>query len=244
MKQATIDRIGAAGRRVPGLAGVLDWRASRLMKRRISGPGPPEVDPVETRAWMAKLDGRRDLRLNVGAGPGAVDGWVNLDLLPGSSDDVMPFDATKRWPFDDASAEAVNSEHFLEHIDPDKAGFYFQEAFRVLRPGGVVRTSTPDLEGLANAFLARDRVAIETHRGHGYEARNHADMFNNYVYSWGHAHIYDFDTIATLLEEAGFEQIERVEFGESRHEVLSGIDTHDVDELSSIVVGVDAVKPG
>lgn len=242
LKQETIDRIGAAGRRVPGLAPLLDARVRRMQGRQ-GGEPVPEVDPAQTRAWMSKLAGRTDLLLNIGAGPGAVDGWLNTDLLATVDGETMPMDAAKPWPFVDATAEAVNSEHFLEHIDPVMAAFYFREAHRVLRPGGVIRTSTPDLRGLAKALLDEDPVALETHRRHGYEARNHADLVNNYVYSWGHAHIYDFETIATLLSEQGFEQIERVEFGQSRHDVLRGIDTHPVDELSHIVVGVDAVKP-
>jgi predicted SAM-dependent methyltransferase len=107
----------------------------------------------------------------------------------------------------------------------------------------VIRTSTPDLHGLCEAYLSGDPVLLETHRRHGYEARNHADMLNNYVYSWGHAHIYDFETIALMLETAGFERIERGAFGESSHPVLQGVDTHDMDELRDTVVAVDAVKP-
>jgi predicted SAM-dependent methyltransferase len=243
LRQTTINRIGGVARRVPGVAQILDRRVRRRLTR---APGPrrqPQIDPSQTRAWMTRLEGRTDLKLNIGAGPGVVEGWINADLQPEADADVMPMDATAPWPFADGSAEAINSEHFLEHIDPSLAGFYFQEAFRVLRPGGVIRTSTPDLRGLAMALLDEDPALLETHRAHGYEARNHADMVNNYIYSWGHAHIYDFESISALLAEAGFERIERVEFGESHHEALRGIDTHPVDDLHSTVVGVDAVKP-
>ena len=68
-------------------------------------------------------------------------------------------------------------------------------------------------------------------------------MVNNYVYSWGHRHIYDFETLEALLADAGFEQIERGEFGRSRQPVLDGIDRHDIGALRSTVVAVDAVKP-
>jgi predicted SAM-dependent methyltransferase len=237
MKQETINRIGAAGRRVPGVASLLDARLARR-QRRLSGY---DVDRERRRFQEATRGEGEHLRLNVGAGPSPVDGWLNVDLVPAGA--ALMMDATKRWPLPDGSVEAVNSEHFLEHIEPDKAAFYFREAHRVLRPGGVIRTSTPDLRGLCEAYLSGDPVLLETHRRHGYEARNHADMLNNYVYSWGHAHIYDFETIALMLGQAGFERIERAAFRESSHPVLRGVDTHDVDELRHTVVAVDAVKP-
>jgi hypothetical protein len=46
-----------------------------------------------------------------------------------------------------------------------------------------------------------------------------------------------------LLGQAGFEDVERAEFGQSRHEPLRGVDTHEMGQLSGLVVCVDAVKP-
>jgi hypothetical protein len=107
----------------------------------------------------------------------------------------------------------------------------------------VIRTSTPDLRGIAEAYLAADPATLAAHRAHGYEARNHADLLNNYVQMHGHRHVYDFETLGQLLSQSGFEDVERAEFGESRHELLRGVDTHEMGELSGLVVCVDAVKP-
>jgi predicted SAM-dependent methyltransferase len=238
LSKETINRIGAAGRRVPGVASLLDARLARR-QRRLSGY---DVEREQRRFHEATRGEGEHLRLNVGAGPSPVEGWLNVDLVPAGA--ALMMDATEHWPLPDDSAEAVNSEHFLEHIETDRAAFYFREAFRVLRPGGVIRTSTPDLRGLCEAYLSGDPVLLDTHRGHGYEARNHADMLNNYIYSWGHTHIYDFETIALMLEDAGFGRVERAAFGKSSHPILRGIDTHVVDELHDTVVAVDAVKPG
>jgi predicted SAM-dependent methyltransferase len=237
MGNGSIEKVGARLRKVPGLARVLDLRMS-LVRRRWDRHARRDAE-----ARWSDLASRGNLRLNVGSGPEHLDGWVNADILGDPAHKTMILDATKPWPLPDACAEAVNSEHFLEHIDPGAAGFYFGEAFRVLQPGGVIRTSTPDLEGLSKAYLAADPKLLDLHHSHGYEARNHADMLNNYVYSWEHRHIYDFETIKLLLHQAGFEEVERVEFGNSRHQPLDGVDRHDVGALASTVVGVDAVKP-
>jgi len=195
------------------------------------------------RERLAQLRDRQDLRINMGSSSARIDGWINVDLLGDPEGVAIRFDGAKPWPLPDGCAEAVNSEHFLEHLAHDDAPKYFAQAFRVLRPGGVIRTSTPDLEGLVAVYASRDDVALATHREHGYSARDHADLVNNYVYSWGHRHIYDFGSLEALLEGAGFAEIERASFGISRHPVLHGIDGHDMGPLSRIVVAVDAVKP-
>src|SRR6185312_9870494 len=66
------------------------------------------------RRTIEALAGRRDLRLNVGSSSQHLDGWLSLDIRP--SDDCLMMDATKPWPFAADSAEAVNSEHFIEHL--------------------------------------------------------------------------------------------------------------------------------
>jgi hypothetical protein len=84
---------------------------------------------------------------------------------------------------------------------------------------------------------------LAEHRANGYEAENHADLVNNYFYYYGHRHIYDFATLASMLRAAGFAHIQRARFGESEHELVRGIDCHDGGRLNALVVIVDAVKP-
>jgi hypothetical protein len=113
----------------------------------------------------------------------------------------------------------------------------------VLRPGSVIRTSTPDLEGLREVYRERDPALLSLHREHGYAATCHGDLVNNYFYLWGHRHIYDLEKLSELLTDAGFERAERASFGQSSHEVLRRIDRHDVGALERAVLVVDAVKP-
>ncbi len=183
---------------------------------------------------------RSDLRLNVGASGNHLDGWLSLDLRP--DDTCLGMDAARPWPLASASAEAVNSEHFIEHLTLDEARRYLAEAFRVLRPGGVIRTTTPDLRGQCVLYVEADPAVLERHRRDGYEAATHGDMLNNAFYSWDHRHIYDFESLAVLLRDAGFADVRQAAYGESAHELLRGIDRHEPEELRSVLC-VDAAKP-
>ena len=244
MDEARLNPLGAALRRVPPLGGVLDARVAIRNARRRRAAAQREAEHAELdRAWLAALRGRTDLRINVGSSDAVLEGWVNVDVRRDPVRRAVRMDATQPWPFDSGSAEAVNSEHFLEHLPPEGARAYVREAFRVLRPGGVIRTSTPDLAGLCSAYADADPGVLDLHRSHGYTARDHADLVNNYAYGSGHRHLYDLASLAALLADAGFEHIERASFGRSSHAILRNVDRHSVGELESLVVCVDAVKP-
>jgi predicted SAM-dependent methyltransferase len=208
-------------------------RRHELLRRR-------EIEARDRRT-LQELAGRKDLRLNVGASGNQLDGWLSIDIR--ADDQCFGMDAAKPWPFESGSAEAVNSEHFIEHLELHAARTYLAEAYRVLRPGGLIRTTTPNLGGLVELFTDRDPRILAVHRSHGYEAATHGDMVNNYFYSWEHRHIYDFESLAAMLVEAGFEDVREASYGESTHDLLRGIDRHDPDELGRSVLCVDAVKP-
>src|SRR5205823_13255885 len=97
------------------------------------------------RQLVRTLQGRNELRINVGSSSSCLEGWINVDLMRDPEGRCFQMDATKPWPFPSKSAAFVNSEHFIEHLSDVDASAYLREAYRVLRPGGVIRTSTPDL---------------------------------------------------------------------------------------------------
>jgi predicted SAM-dependent methyltransferase len=224
---------------VPGVQPAVE-AAYRQVHRRRERRRQREIAERDRRT-LAGLKGRKDLKLNVGSSDNHLDGWLSIDIR--ADEHCFGMDASKPWPFESGSAEAVNSEHFIEHLELDQARVYLAEAYRVLRPGGLIRTTTPNLRGLAEILIEADAGQLEVHRSHGYEAATHGEMVNNYFYSWEHRHIYDFESLAALLAEAGFGEIREASFGESGHRLLHGIDRHDPGELRRSVLCVDAVKP-
>jgi len=82
-------------------------------------------------------------------------GWVNSDIQAGAGVDVVA-DIRGGLPLVDDSFDYIVSIHTLPEIpygDLDRA---LCELRRVLRPGGVLRLSLPDLDKAIRAYLAKD----------------------------------------------------------------------------------------
>ena len=90
-------------------------------------------------------------RLHLGAGPHAIPGWLNTDLYP-TSLRIAYLDATRPFPLPDASMDIAFSEHMIEHVSHPAGLHMLRECARVLRPGGIVRVATPDLESIIGLY--------------------------------------------------------------------------------------------
>jgi SAM-dependent methyltransferase len=81
------------------------------------------------------------MRLDLGCGPVAAEGYEGVDLEPGPGVmhivDLQSFP----WPFDDDTVEAARSSQLVEHL-PDLVGF-MRELHRVCKPGALVEISHP-----------------------------------------------------------------------------------------------------
>lgn len=60
-------------------------------------------------------------------------------------------------PIESNTAEIIYTSHTLEHIPNDAAKWFFSEAHRALRPGGLLRVTVPDAELFYQALCRRDR---------------------------------------------------------------------------------------
>lgn len=168
-------------------------------------------------------------RLQVGAGLNVREGWLNTNywfpLTPGS----ICLDAARPFPLPDESFDHVYSEHMIEHVPYPAGESMLRECFRVLKPGGRLRISTPDL----NFLVELQRPQSATQRRYIWWAANGlppgvpatpATVLNNFVRAWGHEFIYDRETLAELLERTGFVEIEPCEVGRSDDPVFDGMD--------------------
>lgn len=144
---------------------------------------------------------------------------------------VMRHDALAPLPVAAGSFEYAYAEHFIEHVHPGEARRWLAEVRRVVRPGGLVRITTPDLrkyvEGYldpAGAFFAEHRAAMAAMGCPEMPARP-AWMLNQIFQLWGHRWIYDLDELTHLLEGAGLRGVTRCAFRQGRDHRASGLDS-------------------
>ncbi len=83
------------------------------------------------------------MRLNLGSGFERLDGYISMDVLCEVNPDVVWNMAETPWPFRDDSFSEIRCFHVFEHIPPprydevDPIVRIFDEAWRVLEPGGI-----------------------------------------------------------------------------------------------------------
>jgi len=117
-------------------------------------------------------------------------------------------DACQPLPFAADSIDWVYAEHMIEHIKLADAMRWTREVKRMLRTGGLLRITTPDLGKYVagylhdDGFFARHREA-SMKAGVPLESRR-AFMVNQIFRFHGHQWIYDFDELRYVLGLAGF----------------------------------------
>ena len=131
--------------------------------------------------------------------------------------DVVHADVLAGLPYPDGSAERIYHAHVIEHLSRPQALRFLQECARLLAPGGVMRVTTPDLRQIVAAYEAGERG--------GPDAPMPADRFmqtletyvdlpgarlqrvvrRNFATAYVHQWLYDAESLAQLLREAGLE---------------------------------------
>jgi predicted SAM-dependent methyltransferase len=127
----------------------------------------------------------------------------------------LQHDSTEPYPIEDESFDWAYSEHFIEHLEPDAAIAWLAEVGRVLKPGGIMRVTTPNLTRYVRAYVDRGDPFYEANREalaklRVYQGQEVPDrrawMVNGIFYNWGHRWIYDFGELRHALGEAGFDR--------------------------------------
>jgi predicted SAM-dependent methyltransferase len=174
------------------------------------------------------------VRLHIGSGNVRLPGWTNVDAqrLPGV--DVVA-DVTRGLDF--MGAEAVFSEHFLEHLAVDDALRFLLEVHRALAEGGWVRLTTPNLDWV---WLTHYRL-----EGEAAERRGAALAINRAFRGWRHQFLWNREMLAEALAACGFEAVRWCRRGESDLPFFRDLERHDTygdsEEMPHILI-VEARK--
>ena len=169
--------------------------------------------------------------LHVGCGPFRLPGWLNTDVAsrrppwrgPSADERLIDFalDVTRVLPLPNGVLDAIFAEEVVEHIEVEDAHFFFKEACRVLKSGGVLRLTTPDVMGVCKVYAgAAGDVSVDDFEPFWISGPWSPENWVNGAFRfYGHRHIWSFEEIDAALRHAGFTRVTRV----GLHETASGL---------------------
>lgn len=171
------------------------------------------------------MSGIAPVMINLGSGHWKIDGWVNVDLDLGSRPDVCA-NLAADLPFRSGCADFMHTEDFIDQLDLPHARSFLHECHRILKPGGVIRVLTPDVEQLARLYLHEPetlKTLWHDHVGVPLVYGTAAEILNIGMRFAGHTFLYDAGTFSRLASDCGF-RAERVSFQQSARNALRGHD--------------------
>lgn len=140
--------------------------------------------------------------LNLGGGGNCLDGCLTADI--DARADVY-VDLARPLPFPDNSVDSIFCEEAIEHISKSAGEGMLRECFRILKTGGIIRVSTPDLDYFA--------------------ARLNGDELNAIFYEHSHVYLYTRHELLEAFKRARFENVRSYAYGEG---TLGYLDSHAV----------------
>lgn len=158
------------------------------------------------------------------------------------SEDIVNHDLTKPLPFPNDLFDVIYSSHLIEHLYKDQALELLKECHRVLRKGGIIRTVVPDLESAILEYIGKSRYSADNDK---YRKLTRADrlqerillrpsrspsgnllirVYNNIKDYNTHKWMYDEESLAKLIKDAGFSKIKRRNFHQSKIDNIGEIE--------------------
>lgn len=186
------------------------------------------------------------MKLHLGAFDRILPGWLNTDITPhlylarvplaarllavagllsparreqhrqGVFRSLRKLDVRKRFPFSAGSVDAIYISHMLSNIAAQDAQHCLNECHRVLKPGGILRIATLDLDAAVRNYNPND-----------------PDVFMDLIFDlstssraknrhWWH---YNEHSLRDRLARAGFREIHRCSFRQGRCPDVESIDS-------------------
>ena len=171
-------------------------------------------------------------KLHLGCGANIIKDWLNTDI----SKDVIKkgkavyLDVTKPFDISDSTFDYIFSEHLFEHLTYEEGMNMINECYRILKPGGVMRLSTPSLEFLIDLYYHPDKEINKEYLKFDAKRANTpigaVYAISHFHTAWNHKIIYDSDSLHNILINAGFKKVYKCEVGESEYESLRNIENH------------------
>lgn len=82
------------------------------------------------------------VRVDLGCGKNKKDGFIGVDNISFDGVDVV-HDLRTQWPWEKESVEEVHCSHFLEHLTNAERVHFWNELYRVMKPGAKAQIIVP-----------------------------------------------------------------------------------------------------
>lgn len=140
--------------------------------------------------------------LHVGAANKYYEGFINSDSRfewkgkKHKLDMIMPLE--KLWPFENESVDGVIGMHVFQQLYWRDLLMAFEECYRVLKPGGVLRMGVPSVE-------IKDKSL-------------------HYFLGWNNINLFSYDLLENILKRFKFSSVRRAEYQDSVLEEFRQVD--------------------
>lgn len=153
-------------------------------------------------------------KLNLGCGGNILAGWENHD---------MDWNIEERLSCEDNLIDFILAEHVVEHTDSPTALRFFDECYRILKHGGVIRIAVPSVSQI---LLRADQQYLDWLGGSGFGEPTMRSALRNIVLNHGHKSCWSHEILGALLQAAGFENQTICHAGWSPYPELCGVEGH------------------
>lgn len=153
-------------------------------------------------------------RVQFGAGSLNIPGWENFEQ--------NQIDITKPLPFATGELDAVFAEMVVEHITPREAWAFFEEAHRVIKPGGLIRIVIPDF---VRCWKLKDPDWLRVNQGVTNNDGSLREQMKSIIVCHGHQGLWTAELLQAVLEAVGFQRVIKQDAGRSAYG-LDNIEQH------------------
>lgn len=148
------------------------------------------------------------------SGNNHLPGWENFD---------SNIDIRKILPFQPESVDFIFIEHGIEHVTQTEAYFFLERCYGILKPGGVIRLTFPDVYK-----ILMDQECQETYSqrwGYNYSKDKTINALKMNIFGWGHLSFWTRGGMMAALAACGFKPF-AVNAENSEYEELQNIEQH------------------
>lgn len=134
----------------------------------------------------------KGIKLHLGCGDYWFEGYLNIDINVYGGTDML-WDIRKGLPFQNEVVEIIEAYEVLEHFNRDEVFELLEDWKRVLIPGGTIKISVPDMDGLIEKYQTDKDEALKMIYG----------FVDHPNHKWG----YTVDSLKEVFEQHGFKDV-------------------------------------